>query len=61
MIPHAKEWTKILHKRILNHDDPSLNIYKEIISTLNKDVQDYIISLLIEIKEKNIQVNLKKV
>lgn len=52
MLPHAKEWLKILHKRILNHE-PSLNIYKKIISTLNKDVQEYIISQLIVIKEKN--------
>ncbi|HHT7240287.1 MULTISPECIES: Imm30 family immunity protein [Bacillus] len=28
MIPHAKEWLKILHKRILNHE-PSRNIYKK--------------------------------
>ncbi|SES45120.1 Imm30 family immunity protein [Psychrobacillus sp. OK032] len=52
MIPHAKEWLKILQKRILNHE-PSLNIYKEIIPTLNKDVQDFIISQLTIIKEKN--------
>ena len=52
MLPHAKEWLKILHKRILNHE-PSLNIYKEIIPTLDKDVQEYIISQLIVIKEKN--------
>ncbi|MER2079807.1 Imm30 family immunity protein [Psychrobacillus psychrotolerans] len=52
MLPHAKEWLKILQKRILNHE-PSLNIYKEIIPTLNKDVQAYIISQLIVIKEKN--------
>ncbi|MFJ7825486.1 hypothetical protein [Psychrobacillus sp. NPDC096623] len=52
MLPHSKEWLKILHKRILNHE-PSLNIYKEIIPILNKDVQQYIISQLIFIKEKN--------
>ncbi|USK35057.1 immunity 30 family protein [Bacillus sp. F19] len=52
MLPHAKEWLKILHKRILNHE-PSLNIYKKIIPTLYKDVQDYIVSQLTSIKEKN--------
>ncbi|WP_419961734.1 Imm30 family immunity protein [Psychrobacillus sp. BM2] len=52
MLPHAKEWLKRLHKRILNNG-PSLNIYKEIIPTLNKDIQEYIISQLIAIKDKN--------
>lgn len=52
MLPHAKEWLKILHKRILNHE-PSRNIYKKIIPSLNNDIQKYIVSLLISIKEKN--------
>ena len=52
MLPHAKEWLKILHKRILNHE-PSRNIYKEIIPTLNNDIQQYIVSLLNSIKERN--------
>ena len=52
MLPHAKEWLKILHKRILNHE-PSRNIYKKMIPTLNIDVQDYIVSQLTSIKEQN--------
>ncbi|NYF25102.1 Imm30 family immunity protein [Sporosarcina sp. JAI121] len=52
MLPHAQEWLKILHKRILNHE-PSRNIYKKIIPTLNNDVQDYIVSQLTSIIEKN--------
>lgn len=52
MLPHAKEWLKILHKRILNHE-PSRNIYKEIIPTLNNDIQKYIVSQLNSIKERN--------
>lgn len=52
MLPHAKEWLKILHKRILNHE-PSKNIYKKIIPTLNKDTQEYIVSQLTSIREKN--------
>ncbi|UTR15295.1 Imm30 family immunity protein [Salipaludibacillus sp. LMS25] len=52
MLPHAKEWLKILHKRILNHE-PSLLIYKNSLTSLNKDIQDYIVSQLESIKEKN--------
>ncbi|GLF90664.1 hypothetical protein Saga11_19230 [Bacillus safensis] len=52
MIPHAKEWLKILHKRILNHES-SRDIYKKIILTLNIDTQKYIVSQLNSIKEKN--------
>lgn len=52
MLPHAKEWLKILHKRILNHE-PSRNIYKKVIPTLNNESQEYIISQLTSIKEKN--------
>ncbi|MRX74014.1 hypothetical protein GJU40_17935 [Bacillus lacus] len=52
MLPHAKEWLKILHKRILNRE-PSRNIYKEIIPTLNNDIQKYIVSQLNSIKERN--------
>ncbi|MEH6932848.1 MULTISPECIES: Imm30 family immunity protein [Bacillus] len=52
MIPHAKEWLKILHKRILNHE-PSRNIYKKIIPTLNNDIQKYVVSQLTSIKERN--------
>ncbi|MBJ8052076.1 hypothetical protein JDS87_08580 [Bacillus cereus] len=52
MLPHAKEWLKILHKRILNHE-PSRNIYKKIIPTLNNDIQKYIVSQLTSIKQRN--------
>lgn len=52
MIPHANEWLKILHKRILNHE-PSRKIYKGIILKMNKDIREYVISQLISIKEKN--------
>lgn len=52
MLPHAREWLKILHKRILNHE-PSRKIYKKMIPTLDIDVQDYIVSQLTSIKEQN--------
>lgn len=52
MLPHAKEWLKILHKRILNHE-PSRNIYKEIIPTLDNDTKKNIVSQLNSIKERN--------
>lgn len=52
MLPHAREWLKILHKRILRHE-PSRNIYKKMIPTLDIDVQDYIVSQLTSIKEQN--------
>ncbi|MGX4668404.1 Imm30 family immunity protein [Cerasibacillus sp. JNUCC 74] len=52
MIPHAKEWLKVLHKRILNHG-PSREVYKKIIPTLDSDIQNFIISQLTSIQEKN--------
>ncbi|MEK4406212.1 Imm30 family immunity protein [Sporosarcina sp. FSL K6-6792] len=52
MLPHAKEWLKILHKRILNHET-SRNIYKKIIPTLNNDTQKIVVSQLTSIKERN--------
>jgi hypothetical protein len=52
MLPHAKKWLKILQKRILNHE-PSLSIYKDIVKSLNKDIQNYIVSQLESIKKKN--------
>ncbi|WP_397538202.1 Imm30 family immunity protein [Rummeliibacillus pycnus] len=52
MLPHAQEWLKILHKRILNHE-PSRNVYKKIIPTLDNDTQEFIVSQLTSIKEKN--------
>ncbi len=44
MIPHAKEWLKRPHKRISNHE-PSRNIYKKIIPTLNNDIQENMLFL----------------
>lgn len=52
MLPHAKEWLKILHKRILNHET-SRNIYKKIIPTLNNDIQKIVVYRLTSIKERN--------
>lgn len=52
MLPHAKEWLKILHKRILNHET-SRNTYKKIIPTLNNDTQKIVVSQLTSIKERN--------
>lgn len=52
MLPHAKEWLKILHKRILNHE-PSKKNYKKIVPSLNNDIQEFIVTQLTKIKEKN--------
>lgn len=52
MIPHAEEWLKVLHKRILNHER-SRDDYKRIIPTLNSDAQEMVVSLLNDIKKKN--------
>lgn len=52
MLPHAKEWAKTLHKRILNHE-PSSKIYSKIISQEDDNVKNIAIQLLDEIKERN--------
>ncbi|MGG4124815.1 Imm30 family immunity protein [Bacillus licheniformis] len=52
MLPHAKEWSKIMHKRILNHE-PSRVTYSKILKDLDKEIQSKIIDQLVEIKNKN--------
>lgn len=52
MLPHAKEWAKTLHKRILNHE-PSSKIYSKIISQEDDNIKNIAIQLLNEIKERN--------
>ncbi|MBA2938963.1 hypothetical protein HZF08_11645 [Paenibacillus sp. CGMCC 1.16610] len=52
MLPHAREWAKVLHKRILNHP-PSLVVYIQIVKNLDVMNRNVIISLVTEIKNKN--------
>lgn len=52
MIPHAKEWAKTLHKRILNHD-PSRKIYSKVISKGEINNKNIVLQLLNEIKQRN--------
>ncbi|MEW4284558.1 Imm30 family immunity protein [Priestia koreensis] len=52
ILPHAEEWVKVFHKRILNHE-PSKNCYKRIIPHLNNEIQTCIVHQLNRIKEKN--------
>lgn len=52
MLPHAREWAKTLHKRILNHD-PSRRVYAEIISNSNAAIKSIVIQLVNEINDKN--------
>lgn len=52
MLPHAKEWAKTLHKRILNHD-PSRKIYSKVISKGEINNKNIVLQLLNEIKERN--------
>jgi hypothetical protein len=52
MLPHAKEWAKTLHKRILNHA-PSRRVYAEVISKVDVSLKKLVVQLINEIKEKN--------
>jgi hypothetical protein len=52
MLPHAKEWLKTLHKRILNHE-PSRRVYAEVISNSDIFTKSTVIQLVNEIKDKN--------
>jgi hypothetical protein len=52
MLPHAKEWAKTLHKRILNHDASS-RVYAEIISNVDLSIKSIVIEIVNEIKDKN--------
>lgn len=52
MLPHAREWAKTLHKRILNHP-PSRRVYAEIISTSDTGIKRIVVQLINEIKVKN--------
>lgn len=52
MLPHAKEWAKTLHKRILNHES-SCKIYSKVISTADVNIKKIVLQLVKEIKERN--------
>ncbi|MGD7049723.1 Imm30 family immunity protein [Rossellomorea marisflavi] len=52
MLPHAKEWAKTLHKRILNHE-PSSKEYKKVISTADDSIKEMVLQVVNEIKERN--------
>ncbi|APM39140.1 Imm30 family immunity protein [Clostridium kluyveri] len=52
MYPHAKEWVKVLHKRILN-DAPSRKIYVKVISNSDSSIKKTVIDLFSDIMEKN--------
>ena len=48
----APEWTKIIHKRILNHES-SLSKYKKVLSGCKPELKSVITNLLLDIKAKN--------
>ncbi|RPF54152.1 Imm30 family immunity protein [Aquisalibacillus elongatus] len=52
MLPHAKEWAKTFHKRILNHK-PSCKIYAKVILQGDVNVRKIVVQLVTEIKERN--------
>ncbi|VXB69437.1 conserved hypothetical protein [Bacillus sp. 349Y] len=52
MLPHAKEWAKTLHRRILNHE-PSFKVYKKVISTADDSIKETVLQLVNEIKERH--------
>ncbi len=52
MFPHAKEWAKTLHKRILNHKS-TLEIYVDVVSRSNTPTKNLIAEIVTEIKHKN--------
>lgn len=52
MIPHAKEWAKTLHKRILN-DKQTLEIYIDAVSQLDTTTKNLIAEIVTQIKHKN--------
>lgn len=52
MLPQAKEWMKIMHKRIINHE-ASRKEYANVISKVNLDIKEIVVQQLDEIKIKN--------
>ena len=52
MLPHAREWVKTLHKRILNHE-PSRKIYADVISGVDVGTKQIVVEIMNEIKNKN--------
>lgn len=52
VISHAREWTKILIKRILN-DENSLQVYTEVFNSCDNNVKAILINLMNEIKVDN--------
>lgn len=55
MLPHAYEWLKIFHKRILNHPE-SKSVYAKIIKDIgNEDIKGIVDKQMNEIKSKNPQ------
>ena len=49
MLPHAEEWSEILHYRILNNER-SRTMYKKIVGELDRETLDIIVSQLTKIK-----------
>lgn len=52
MLPHAKEWAVIFHKRILNQD-VTRKAYAEVILNADNNTKDIVVSILNEIGIKN--------
>lgn len=52
MLPQAKEWMKIIHKRIINHE-ASRTEYANVIANVNLDIKEIVVQQLDEIKNKN--------
>lgn len=52
MLPHAKEWAKILHIRILNHE-PSCKLYAKVILESDDKIKTIVLQLVTEIKEED--------
>lgn len=52
MLPHAREWAKTLHKRILNHDE-TRKVYLAVMYNIDQSTRDIVIALMNEIKVKN--------
>jgi len=51
MIPHAREWAKTIHKRILN-DQVSLETYVKVVSRIDENARVVIMDIIKEISDK---------
>lgn len=52
MLPHAKEWAKILNYRILNHE-PSRKLYIKVLTKVDSVTKETIVAIVKEIKEED--------